>query len=206
MERNIAIFREEPEEFPGETASELLENLRSIVMSEVPSGLHTLYIQALNAGPEVFASISTLMYNRVWCWNNGHLDGEKEEIKYKESIGETMDIIQNGHDEEAAENVSVNMMNTEQNVNAIRPYKKTWKPTLLHLNASDGSACAKLISELKGKNAARDYWTTLIVNNISFENQSALTKGVNQRIKSGIRKLHRMGVGFSLTGPPPSLN
>jgi thioredoxin-related protein len=88
----------------------------------------------------------------------------------------------------------------------MRPYENTWAPTIIHMDASDGGSCNRLLNELKGKERARDYWTSLIVKNITYEKQRELTLGTNRKMKSSIRKLHAKGFGFSLIGDPISLN
>lgn len=184
---------------PEQPATQILEDMRAALF-EVPSSVRGLYIQALHAGPQVFSSMCTLLFNRVWCWNNGYLSDELESGSRQRAQDETKDVIEHGHKPKGLENIDLDTVDEIQKAEAMRPYDKTWAPTLIHLDASNGSSCGALLNELSGKVEARDYWSTLIIKNITYEKQRELVIGVNYRLKSGIRKLAAAGHGFSLTG------
>ena len=201
MENTIRLSAtpEEVAEQPEQPAAQILEDLRSTLF-EVPASIRDLYIHALQAGPQVFSSLSTLLYNRVWCWNNGYLDDEIEGKLSRNAKVETKEVVENGHRPSGLESIDLDVVDETQKGQAMRPYNKTWAPTYMRIDASNGSSCGALVNELRGKEEARDYWTTLSIKNVTYEKQRELVVGVNYRLKSGIRKLHAAGHSFSLTG------
>lgn len=207
MENYLKQFRkgEQANNAPVESITKTLESMRE-ALTEAPSSVQMLYTDALKRGSLTMSALSTQMYNLVWCHEHGYLNEDKEERLYQQSFKETEDIVENGHREHGLENINLNAVDDSEKGEAMRPYRKTWAPTLYHMNASDGSARAKYLNELKGKNVARDYWSTLKLRDISYEKQAYLVKHVNWKLKSGMRKLQAAGVAFTMSGPPTFVN
>lgn len=191
---------ETEEEKPDQSADKILAEMRQVLLEEVPASERNLYIKALNAGPEEFASLCTLLYNRIWCWDNGYLDEEIEADLSHASTDETQKILSEGHRKHGLENIDLDIVNENEQEKAMRPYQNTWAPTVMHLDASNGSSCGTLVNELREKVEARDYWSSLILKNISYAKQRELVMTVNRRLKGNARKLHAMGHGFSMNG------
>ena len=207
MENYLKQFRgaESKKNAPSETISQTLESMREAI-AEAPSSVQQLYYEAAQRGYNTLAALTTQMYNLVWCHDHGYLNGHREEMLYQASFDETEDIVEHGHRQYGLENINLDAVDDEKKVDAMRPYRRTWAPTLYHMDASNGSSRACYLNELQSKNAARDYWSTLKIRNISYEKQYYLVKNVNHKIKSGMRKLQKAGVAFTLLGPPVFLN
>lgn len=200
MEDTIRLSQPtEPVEVENDSANETLQSMRQ-ALAEVPPSVRGLYIQALSTGPQAFSSLCTYMYNRIWCWDNGYLNTTNEIQSARTAKQETKEVVERGHKVEGLENIDLDRVDETQKAEAMRPYDKTWAPTIIHLDASNGSSCGALVNELRGKVEARDYWTSLIIKNISCQKQRELVMSVNHRLKSGIRKLHAAGHGFKLAG------
>lgn len=203
MENYLKQFRkgESTQSAPLESVTKTLEGMRE-ALTEAPASVQMLYMDALNRGATTMSALSTQMYNLVWCHDHGYLNEDKEERLYQQSFDETEDIVENGHRQYGLENINLNAVDDNKKGEAMRPYRTTWAPTLYHMSCSDGSARARYLNELLGKNVARDYWSTLKIRDISYEKQAYLVKNVNWKLKSGIRKLQAAGVAFTLNGPP----
>jgi len=201
METYLKQFRkiDEEERAPGESVQQTLASLRE-TLSEVPGSVQVLYMEAMQRGYDTLSALTSQMYNLVWCHRNGYLDGHKEEVLYNASFRETEEIVEKGHRQRGLENINLDSVDAENKSDAMRPYNRTWAPTLYHMNSANGSSRARYLEELRGKNAARDYWSTLRLTNISYEKQAYLVSTVHHRLKSGMRKLRDAGVGFSLFG------
>ena len=207
MENYLSQFREKKESLnaPDAQISKTLETMREAI-AEAPGPVRTLYVEAMQHGYTTLAALATQMYNLVWCHNNGYLDAQKEEVLYRASFRETERIVKDGHVDRGLENINLDSVDDNKKGEAMRPYKKTWAPTLYHMSCSNGSARTRYLNELRGKNATRDYWSTLKLRDITYEKQEYLVKHVNHKLKSGMKKLKAAGVAFTLSGPPVFMN
>ena len=207
MSNYLKQFRkvESRENAPTESITKTLEFIREAI-SEAPPSVQMLYIEAMQKGYNTIWGLTTQMYNLVWCHEHGYLDGHREEVLYEESFDETEDIVENGHRQYGLENINLDAIDDDKKLDAMRPYRNTWAPTLYHMNASNGSSRIRYLNELQGKNAARDYWSTLKIRDITYDKQAYLVKKVNWKLKSGMKKLKASGVAFTASGPPVFMN
>ncbi len=202
MENYLKEFRKGNEESgaPEESITQTLHSMRE-ALAEAPESVRMLYLGAMQRGYNTLSSLTTQMYNLVWCHNNGYLDGSKEVALHDASIKDTKKIIENGHEKRGLENINLDTVGGDEKSEAMRPYKNTWAPTLYHMDCSDGGSRARYLDELQGKNATRDYWSTLKLVNIPYETQRYLVYNTSRKLKSGMRKLKEAGVPFTLSGP-----
>ena len=207
MQNYLKQFRKVDDErnAPSEAISQTLETMREAV-AEAPGSVQQLYYEAMQRGFTTLSGLTTQMYNLVWCHDHGYLDGHREEVLYNASFDETEDIVENGHRQYGLENINLDAVDDSKKADAMRPYRNTWAPTLYHMDASNGSSRARFLNELQSKNPARDYWSTLKIRDISYEKQHYLVKKVNYKLKSGMKKLQKAGVAFTLSGPPVFIN
>lgn len=209
MQRYLTDFRSKEEETPAEDskqqrAAEILDGMRQS-LALVPPSVQQLYIDALQMGYGTTRGLMTQLYNLVWCHDNGYLPPDKQIALGQSARGETERILRDGHSKRGLENIDLDCCNESEKGDAMRDYDGVWAPTLIHMDATNGSSRSTYLNAV-GQKENEDYWSTLRLKNISYEKQAFLVRNVNWKFKKGIRDLENLGFGFALTGPPVPRN
>lgn len=181
----------------GQSTQEIYEEIDAAI-DMVPGGeVKNLYRQVISLGDyDMYRSFAREIYNRKWCYDHGYLNAQREEKLEQSSLGDTQEVLKNGHRTKGLENLNMSGIDSPDKQHALQRYSGSegvWAPTIIHMNAADGAARTRLIQSLRTKNEARDYWSTLIIKDMSIDKNNYLVSDVNWRIKSGMRKLQERG-------------
>ena len=181
-----------------ETVQQTLNEMRA-AFNQIPSSLRSIYLASLTTGYPTFSCLSSLMYNRVWCWEHGHLNAHKEAVRKQTTAEDTRRVVREGHSKRGVENIDLATVNGSEADAAVRDYEQgEWGATIIHYTPESKS---KLMSKMSGNsNYAFNYWTTLIPEDVPYEQHAYVVKNVNWVLKRGLRTLQKHNVPFTLTG------
>ncbi len=191
-------MREKPD--PATEVSQALQEMRQ-ALAQLPISLQHLYLKAIGSGYGVLHTLCSLMYNRIWCREHGHLDDDREARLKQSTTKETQHVVRKGHGK-GFENNDV----TSYRQPAIRTYHDgEWSPQILHVSPGGHGA---LIEALKSEqsNHAFKYWTTMLPEGVSYDVHKHIHEDINPTLKRGMRTLAKHGFAFSLIGSPVAIN
>jgi hypothetical protein len=145
------------------------------------------------------------MYNRVWCWEHGYLDGEREVELHQSAAEDTQKVLKDGHSKRGLENIDLDTVDDHDADAAMRGYEEgEWGATVIHYSPNSKD---KLVDKMKSNsNFAFNYWTTLVPHSVSYEQHAYVVRNVNWVLKRGLRTLRKHGAAFTLNGPPVFVN
>lgn len=197
MEEYLNQHAEDPEETEElsqfEEVHNAMESMRAAIAS-IPRSLQRLYIDTINEGSHCMRSLGWILYNRIWCRQHGYLDEDKEARLAQTTSKETKQVIQDGHGM-GSENNDLDYLKP-----AIREYRDgEYSPQILHLGSGGHNA---LLETMKTSNYSFNYWTTLIPEGVSYDEQKNLVDSINPTIKRSMRVLAKYNIPFTLTGKP----
>lgn len=183
MEQFLKTHRKEipgsdGEKDPVKELKECMAEVRTIAPS-----LGMLFQESAKQGIGVMYALKSLIYNRVWCRNHGHLNDEKEEKLWQTARMDTEKVVKFGHGRKYENNT------IEYGQAAVRTHKHgEWAPQVLHYVEGHHAA---LVEKMKaGKdNYSFKYWTTLIPRNVDYEKQRYILYQIFPRIMSCMRKI-----------------
>jgi hypothetical protein len=206
MERYLKAFRskEKEKQQPMEDVRQTLEQMR-IAFAQIPLSLQPLYLAAMN-DPELLGAVASCVYNRVWCREHGYLNDAREQMLRETSVEETQRLAHGPHKKRGLDNVRLGVVTDPEQPSSVRTYTEgEWGPTIIHMPPGTHGHFLQILQSRKNNYAFR-YWTTLIPFDVSYAQQYHLVKNVNWVLKSGVKKLKKMGFLFTLTGHPIPLN
>lgn len=183
-----------------ESPTELNELLRSIVTSHAPGSLQSLSMRALEKGKDVFCRFAQMVYNRSWVQR--HVPSvtsltERQAAEDKRNHELTKQRMEEGHGKKLEHNVLGGDTAQEEAIN-----DSPVKPQNIFMH-DDGKDAVITKIEKNAQNEKFGYWTNLIPTDVPFELQDDFVTNWLYPLKSGIRKLEKMGYRFTLDGPVP---
>lgn len=176
---------------------EIVAELRNLV-SQLPHELQELYRETMRRGYDAFWTLTTLMYNRVWCWEHRHLDYDKEEAFRQSSKQETYDHMRFGHGRRYVRNNLTTDTATEP---AVRTDRDVSAPQLLEIGKGSEYVLPELCKE-NAKNWNFWYWSTAIPpRDVSYGEHEYIVRDIHPRMKRLMRMLGTLGLQFTGSGP-----
>jgi hypothetical protein len=170
---------------------EQLEGKLDSMMSLVPPQFKELYLMSLNRGYNHFWTLSTLLYNREWCYMRGYLNEKREKHMMRNTKHETQRRMREGHekDQHIANDISSGE-NVDQS--AIRNQKGLNKAQFLLTSEQSKNV---LFERIERDGNQRDFWynTSIIDNDIPIDKHKDLVR-LNRDFKSLLRTLDQRGM------------
>ncbi len=176
-----------------ETALELRKEMRAL-LAQIPSPMVPFYEEALRYGDyQTLWALTTIVFNRIWCYQHNFLDDQKERTLEKQAKDDTRKYIRQGHKRRGHEAVSVKEdTNTES---AVR-YQAGVKGALFQFVKKE-SAPTQMRQVHKQANI-KDYWywASLIPEGVPYADQLNVVQNIHPRMKKLARKMQDLGIGY----------
>lgn len=205
MERYLRDFRGKKKNQPDENIRKTLENMRD-AFEQVPDSLQNLYLGAMNDSYECASTVFRTVYNLKWATERGYCDPNRMAVLRESAKEETDRRAKGEHGKKGVENVDLSYVSDPGHVTAVRSYTAgEWAPTYIHMQRGQESKALDLAKAHKDNNAY-GYWVILDPIGVPQEKIVSLVENVHWKLKSGMRKLQKVGMRFTRTGEPVSVN
>jgi len=153
------------------------------LISILPGSLQSLYRQAIQVGK--FKCLNSLMYNRIWCWEKGHvLDSKREAELSEHATEETEYRLQHG---DTKGHIASDVDSYQQP--SIRSYAHTGINKAQTLFVSQRGHSALIAKMQKEDSHLFRYWTTLIPEGVDYGTHAYIVKNLHYKMKRCIRNM-----------------
>lgn len=171
------------------------------LMGSLPTGLVPLYKSALLRGAGCVQCVTTCIYNRTWCQDRGYLTESSEEKLRNKAVQETENRIKGGG--EGHGNGLENNRLDGFGQPAVRD--KGIGPQNVFMSSGQAGSFVDEADANKGTWSFW-YWTNLIVDGVSADENAHVARSLNWRFKRAARTLDKYGLRWTESGPPISVN
>lgn len=171
------------------------------LMGSLPTGLAPLYKSALLRGAGCVQCVTTCIYNRTWCQDRGYLTESSEEKLRNKAVKETENRIKGGG--EGHGNGLENNRLDGFGQPAVRD--KGIGPQNVFMSSGQAGSFVDEADANKGTWSFW-YWTNLIVDGVSADENAHVARSMNWRFKRAARTLEKYGIRWTDSGPPISVN
>ncbi len=174
------------------SAWEIVSEMESLIQ-QLPHQLRRLYTSALNRGYQAFWVLTTIMYNRDWCWKHNYLDAGKERDFEQRANRETEKHIEHGHKKFGWEtNTLKGKFNTRP---AVRDQSGVRGAQTLF---TDEQSTETLLTEIDEQKNDRNfwYWTSMIPEGVQYAEHVQIIQTLHPRMKKLARMMQERGIQY----------
>lgn len=192
-----------PEKQETPTDVEIVQEMRDIV-STYPIPYQKLYTESMRRGYKFFWVLTTIDYNRCWCWNHGFLDEKKEMKMRTEAEVMTQHRIDHGHSNDHEANSA--MGKYAKQAPAIRDQKGLRKSQAILTNGDESKD--NILRSIEEQGDMRDFWynSNRIDVNVKYPDHKEIVMKKNPRLKQLMREAEKRNIIFTRTGPVEKKN
>lgn len=177
---------------------EIVEDMREALNMIPFPHIRDRFIHAMNYDYQTLWALCTMQYNWEWCRLHGYSSDEIDHSLRHTAKQETYIAQEQG----GAHRGHVNLdATTDTSVKVFRDDNDTRSAQAIHVDeTTDNGQLVHKIHQNKD-NRAVWYWTRIMEKNVPYSFFQYMIHNIQPRIKSGMRKLDRMGYKFTEHGP-----